>query len=171
MASFSSIISPMSIAVEKGHFDIVKHILVNSSYIDLSDTGKSPLLLAAENGYHEILVVLLHSIYKIKRKIGHLSPLISPPFSTFCCSFLPSIVLSFSFFISPMTFISSCSLVKIVSSYRSCTLGTQMASFSSPPLLLAAENGYHEILVVLLHSIYNDITKTYLDTTPLEIAV
>ena len=32
----------MSIAVEKGYFDIVKHILVNSSYmyIDLSDTGR-----------------------------------------------------------------------------------------------------------------------------------
>jgi hypothetical protein len=36
--------------------DIVKHILVNSSYIDLSDTGKSPLFLAAEKGYRDILV-------------------------------------------------------------------------------------------------------------------
>jgi ankyrin repeat protein len=49
----------MSIAVEKGHFDIVKHILVNSSYIDLSDTGKSPLFLTAEKGYRDILVLLL----------------------------------------------------------------------------------------------------------------
>jgi len=36
---------------------------------------------------------------------------------------------------------------------------------------LAAENGYYDILVVLLHSRYNDIPKTYLDTTPLKIAV
>jgi ankyrin repeat protein len=38
-------------------------------------------------------------------------------------------------------------------------------------LFLAVENGYYDILVLLLHSKYNDITKTYLDTTPLEIAV
>ena len=37
--------------------------------------------------------------------------------------------------------------------------------------MLAAENGYYDILLLLLHSKYNDITKTYLDTTPLEIAV
>jgi hypothetical protein len=36
---------------------------------------------------------------------------------------------------------------------------------------LAAEKGYPKILVLLLHSKYNDIAKTYLDTTPLEIAV
>ena len=36
---------------------------------------------------------------------------------------------------------------------------------------MAVENGYYYILVLLLHSRYNDITKTYLDTTPLEIAV
>ena len=53
----------MYIAVEKGHFDIVKHILVNSSYIDLSDTGKSPLFLAAEKGYRDILVLSLYSKY------------------------------------------------------------------------------------------------------------
>jgi SHS2 domain-containing protein len=35
---------------------------------------------------------------------------------------------------------------------------------------LAAENGYYDILVSLLHSKYNDITKTYLNTTSLEIA-
>jgi ankyrin repeat protein len=39
------------------------------------------------------------------------------------------------------------------------------------PLFLAAEEGYHEILVVLLHSKYNDIAKTYLGTTPLESSV
>ena len=53
--------SPLSIAVEKCHFNIVKPILENSSYIDLSDIGKSPLFLAAEKGYHAILVLLLHS--------------------------------------------------------------------------------------------------------------
>ena len=53
----------MSIAVEKGHFYIVKNILENSSYIDFSDTGKSPLFLAAENGYYDILVLVLHSKY------------------------------------------------------------------------------------------------------------
>jgi ankyrin repeat protein len=53
----------MSIAVEKGHFDIVKHILENSSYIDFSDTGKSPLFLTAEKGYRDILVLSLHSKY------------------------------------------------------------------------------------------------------------
>ena len=57
------ITSPLSIAVENGHFNIVKHILENTTDFDLSDTGKSPLLLATENGYHDILVVLLHSIY------------------------------------------------------------------------------------------------------------
>ena len=36
---------------------------------------------------------------------------------------------------------------------------------------MAAENGYYDILVLLLHSKYNDITKSYLNTTPLEIAV
>jgi ankyrin repeat protein len=35
--------SPLSIAVEKGHLNIVKHILENTADIDLSDTGKSPL--------------------------------------------------------------------------------------------------------------------------------
>ena len=64
VSTYEGIISPMSIAVEKGHFDIVKHILVNSSYIDLSDTGKSPLFLAAEKGYRDILVLLLYSKYK-----------------------------------------------------------------------------------------------------------
>ena len=43
---------PLSIAMKKnGHFDIVKHILENTTDFDLSDTGKSPLFLAAENGY------------------------------------------------------------------------------------------------------------------------
>ena len=36
---------------------------------------------------------------------------------------------------------------------------------------MAAEIGYHDILALFLHSRYNDITKTYLGTTPLEIAV
>ena len=36
---------------------------------------------------------------------------------------------------------------------------------------MAAENGYYDILVLLLHSKYNDITKSYLNTTLLEIAV
>ena len=53
----------MSIAVEKGHLDIVKLVLVNSSYIDLNDTGKSPLFLAAEICYRDILVFSLHSKY------------------------------------------------------------------------------------------------------------
>jgi hypothetical protein len=61
----------MSIAVEKGHFDIVKHILVNSSYIDLSDTGKSPLFLAAEKGYRDILVLSLYSKYNDITKTYH----------------------------------------------------------------------------------------------------
>ena len=51
------------LAVENGHFDIVKHILENTTDFDLSDTGKLPLFLAAENGYHDILVLLLHSEY------------------------------------------------------------------------------------------------------------
>ena len=51
----------MSIAVENGHFDIVKHILVKSSFFDLSDTGKSSLCLAAEKSYRDILVLSLHS--------------------------------------------------------------------------------------------------------------
>jgi len=55
--------SPLSIAVQKGHFDIVKNIIENSTDFDLSDTGKSPLFLAAEKGYHDILVLLLHSKY------------------------------------------------------------------------------------------------------------
>jgi ankyrin repeat protein len=42
--------SPLSIAVQKGHFDIVKYIIENSTDFDLSDTGKSPLFLAAEEG-------------------------------------------------------------------------------------------------------------------------
>jgi ankyrin repeat protein len=50
-------------AVAKGHFNIVKHILENTTDFDLSDTGKSPLFLAAEKGYYDILVVLLHSRY------------------------------------------------------------------------------------------------------------
>jgi hypothetical protein len=33
------ITSPLSIAVENGHFDIVKHILENTTDFDLSDTG------------------------------------------------------------------------------------------------------------------------------------
>ena len=61
----------MSIAIEKGHFDIVKHILVNSSYIDLSDTGKSPLFLAAEKGYRDILVLSLYSKYNDIAKTYH----------------------------------------------------------------------------------------------------
>jgi hypothetical protein len=51
------------LAVENGHFDIVKHILENTTDFDLSHTGKSPLFLAAENGYYDILVLLLHSKY------------------------------------------------------------------------------------------------------------
>ena len=51
------------LAVEKGHFDIDKHILENTTDFDLSDTGKSPLFLAVENGYYDILVLLLHSKY------------------------------------------------------------------------------------------------------------
>jgi hypothetical protein len=35
------------LAVEKGHFDIVKHILENTTDFDLSDTGKLPLFLAS----------------------------------------------------------------------------------------------------------------------------
>jgi hypothetical protein len=58
-----TMISPLSIAVQKGHFDIVKYIIENSTDFDQSDTGKSPLFLAAEEGYHDILVVLLHSKY------------------------------------------------------------------------------------------------------------
>ena len=59
----SSFTSPLSIAVENGHFDIVKHILENTTDFDISDTGKSPLFLAVENGYYDILVLLLHSKY------------------------------------------------------------------------------------------------------------
>ena len=57
--------SPLSIAVEKGYFDIAKHILENTSCtdLDLCDTGKSPLFLAAENGYYDTLVLLTHSKY------------------------------------------------------------------------------------------------------------
>ena len=44
--------SPLSIAVEKWHFDIVKHIFENIT--DLSDTSKSPLYLATERGYYDI---------------------------------------------------------------------------------------------------------------------
>ena len=55
--------SPLSIAIQKGHFDIVKNIIDNSTDLDPSDTGKSPLFLAAEKGYHDILVLLLHSKY------------------------------------------------------------------------------------------------------------
>ena len=51
--------SPLSIAVEKGHFNIVKHILEITTDFNLSDTGKSPLFLAAENGYYDILDLLL----------------------------------------------------------------------------------------------------------------
>ena len=57
------ITSPLSIAVEICHFDIAKHILENTTDFDLSDTGKSPLFLAAENGYYDILVLVLHSKY------------------------------------------------------------------------------------------------------------
>ena len=37
--------SPLSIAIKNGHFDIVKHILENTTDFDLSHTGKSPLFL------------------------------------------------------------------------------------------------------------------------------
>ena len=56
-------ISPLYIAVQKGHFDTVKIIIEKSTDLDLSDTGKSPLFLAAEKGYHDILVLLLDSKY------------------------------------------------------------------------------------------------------------
>jgi hypothetical protein len=36
---------------------------------------------------------------------------------------------------------------------------------------LAAEKGYRDIVVLSLYSKYNDITKAYLGTTPLDIAV
>jgi hypothetical protein len=36
---------------------------------------------------------------------------------------------------------------------------------------LAAEKGYRDILVLSLYSKYNDIAKTYLGTTRLDIAV
>jgi ankyrin repeat protein len=49
--------SPLSIAVAKGHFNIVEHILENTTDFDLSDTGKPPLFLAAEKGYYDILVL------------------------------------------------------------------------------------------------------------------
>ena len=39
--------SSLSIAVEKGHFYIVKHILENTADFDLSDTGKSPLFFGS----------------------------------------------------------------------------------------------------------------------------
>jgi ankyrin repeat protein len=55
--------SPLSIAVQKGYFDIVKYIIENSTDFDLSGTGKSPLFLAAEKGYPDILDLLLHSKY------------------------------------------------------------------------------------------------------------
>ena len=48
----------MYIAVEKGHFNIVKHILVNSSYIVLSETCKSPLFLATAKGYRDNLSLI-----------------------------------------------------------------------------------------------------------------
>jgi hypothetical protein len=38
-------------------FFLVKNILENSSYIDFSDTGKSPLFLTAEKGYRDILAL------------------------------------------------------------------------------------------------------------------
>jgi ankyrin repeat protein len=55
--------SPLSIAVQKGHFDIVKYFIEYSIEFDLSDTGKSLLYLAAEGGHPNILVLLLHSKY------------------------------------------------------------------------------------------------------------
>jgi len=55
--------SPLSIAVQNGHFDIVKYIVENTTDFDLSDICKPPLFLAAEKGCHDILVLLLHSKY------------------------------------------------------------------------------------------------------------
>ena len=55
--------SPLSLALENGHFDIVKYILENTTDFDLSKIGKPPLFLAAEKGYYDILVLLLHREY------------------------------------------------------------------------------------------------------------
>ena len=63
MSGFGDFLHTTSIAVEKDHFNIAKHILQNTADFDLSDTGKSPLFLVAENGYHDILALLLHSKY------------------------------------------------------------------------------------------------------------
>jgi ankyrin repeat protein len=72
--------------------------------------------MAAEKRYYDILILLLHSGYNDISSVVNISPtpfiekenrsafsfmmliLISSPVSTFCCSLLPSIVLSFSFF-------------------------------------------------------------------------
>jgi ankyrin repeat protein len=61
----SDITSPLSIAVAKGHFNIVKHILENTTDFDLSDTGKSPLFLAAENGYYDIFYMVNDDDYDL----------------------------------------------------------------------------------------------------------
>ena len=63
MSGFGDFLHTTSIAVVKGHFNIVKHILENTTDFDLSDTGKLPLCLSAEYGYYDILVLLLLSKY------------------------------------------------------------------------------------------------------------
>jgi ankyrin repeat protein len=93
-----------SLVVENGHFDIVKHILENTTDFDLSHTGKSPLFLAAENGYYDILVLLLHSKYNDITK-SYLNTI------NYCSLFLLLFVLSFPQLFSHFLLLSpSCTL-------------------------------------------------------------
>jgi ankyrin repeat protein len=72
---------------------------------------------------------------------------------------------------SPLSFAIEYGRFDIVKYILENTTDFDLIKIGKPPLFLAAEKGYHDILFLLLHSEYNDITKTYLDTTPLEIAV
>jgi ankyrin repeat protein len=142
------------VASQSGHCDIVKYLVDHNADVNLTDkNNRSPLYSAAEMGHYDIVLFLLQkgadvNISDVNKKsslyVDNMSPL--------------SIAVHNGHF-------------DIVKYFIEYSTEFDLSDTGKSLLFLAAEGGYPNILVLLLHSKYNDITKTYLGTTPLEIAV
>jgi ankyrin repeat protein len=50
----------LCIALNEGHYDVVKYLLSSGADINLSDdSGQSPLFVASENGHNDVVQYLL----------------------------------------------------------------------------------------------------------------
>jgi ankyrin repeat protein len=175
--------SPLYSAVEMGHYDIVEFLLQNGADVNIRNyLGYLPLHVAASSGHCLIFILLIkHGAFSAENTKSPVKTIFKRTIKTIseekinCSKELPVLTLDDLLPDNGNMLPLSCALEEghfdIVKYILENITDFDLSKIGKPPLFLAVEKGYHNIIALLLHSEYNDITKTYLDTTPLEIAV